>query len=565
MSGATRTTFLPKEDRLRLAADPAIGAGNFIHYAVRTNPNRDEPLIWLDRPFRSLAGEVYETFSLSDLKKVVDQYAAFYYGMGVRAKDPITIFVDEGVENFIHLMALTALGAIAVMINGNQKPEMVAEGMRRAGTLGAFLGASREAAVRPHLGPGDLERLRFVATPASAATAPRGKLPARYPYEHAADDVCYLCHSSGTTGIPKPVIMSHAQHFVGSRRRLGLPDFNESERILSMMPHSHAVGINHFIFAVVSGTPFAVVSDPSAEAVLSAIQKFRPTMVLGFPRTYADLASAGMGAHDVSSVERWFSTADSSHEKHIRVIVQHGSHLENGKRVPGSTFIDMLGSTEMAFPVFQKAHTKDSNSYGRSVGKPNPIVEAAVLDEDGTPLGPNVVGRLGVKSPATTIGYWNDSLATCRRRLKGYWLMDDLGYRDAEGVYYHVDRVGEEIKTRRGNVYTLPTEEVIMQCHDEVLDTIVVGMQIDDEYAEPVAIAQVKPESALTEGALLELFNERLQKRDLSPLARVVVARSNDDWPVGATGKVLKRRLRERFDARRAPGSAGDRAATPSK
>jgi acyl-coenzyme A synthetase/AMP-(fatty) acid ligase len=558
MSGATGTTILPQAERLRLVLDSGFGAGNVLHRAVAANPNRDLPLVFLERPFRALSGEVYEALSLSDLKRVVDQYAAFYHGQGVRPKDLVAVFVDEGVESHLHLMALTGLGAIAALINSNQRPEIAALYMRRVGAVGAFCEGSREVAVRPYFDRDDLARLRFVATPEGAAGAPRDALPAHYPYEHDVDDVCYLCHSSGTTGLPKAVMQAHAQHAVGLRKRLGAQDFHEAERVMSVLPHTHAVGVAHFAFSVASGTPFLAMSDPGVDAVLAAIESFRPTFVLAFSRTYAELAAADLGARDLASVERWFNTADTAHEKHIRAVVRQGSHLEGGVRVPGSTFIDALGSTEMALPVFVKTYTKDSDVYGRSIGRPNPIVEVAVLDEDGTPLGPNEIGRLGVKSPATTTGYWNDSLATCRRRLKGYWLMDDYGYRAPDGVFYHVDRPGDEIKTRLGNVYTLPTEEVIMQSHDEVLDAFVVGMQVDEEYAEPAAIAYVRPGSALAEGALLTLFNERLRERNMAPLARIVIARSKDEWPVGPTGKVLKRRLRERFNQRPAPAPGGE-------
>jgi 3-aminoavenalumate diazotase len=556
MSGATGTsTILPKAERLRLVADAGFGAGNFLHRAAALNPNRDLPLIFLERPFTTIAGETYEALSLSDLKKVVDQYAAFYYAQGVRPKDPVGVFVDEGVECHIHLMALTALGAIAVMVNSSQRPEIVALYLRRIGAIGAFFEGSREAAVRPHLDAGDLERLRFVMTPEGAANAPRGALPARYPYEHADDDVCYLCHSSGTTGLPKPVMQSHAQHSVGTRKRLGAPDFNENERVLGTMPHTHAYGVHHFAFAVASGTPLMMMSDPSAKAVLPAIEQFRPTLVLGFSRTYADLAAADLSRHDLSSVERWFCTADPAHEKHIRAVVQYGSHVENGVRVPGSTFIDQFGSTEMALPMFWKAHTHDSENFDRVIGKPNPIIEAAVLDDDGLPLGPNVVGRLGVKSPSVTAGFWNDSLTTCRSRLKGYWLPGDLVYRDEAGVFYHVDRAGDEIDTGRGKVYSLPIEEAVMSCHDDVLDVFVAGAPAEGGAREPVAVAFVRPESGLSAEALLGLFNERLGRKGLSALARVIVATSKEGWPVGPTGKVIKRRLHERFDLKR--GAAG--------
>ncbi|HEU4406356.1 MAG TPA: class I adenylate-forming enzyme family protein [Polyangiaceae bacterium] len=551
MSGATRTTSLPTAERLRLAADPTLGVGNFLHRAARANPNRDEPLVWLERPLRALGGETFAALSLAGFERVAREYAAFYHGAGVRPKDPIAVYIDEGVENYVHLVALTSLGAIAVPINSNMKPEVAAEYIRRVGAVGAFLGPAQERALDGLL---DRGRLRFVATPARAAEAPRGELPAKYPYEHAADDVVVLCHSSGTTGAPKAVIEQHAQLFAGTRRRLLEHHHGDEERVLSAMPHSHSGGIVFFMISVLSGVPTLLMTDPSARAVLPAIEAFRPTTVVGFNRTFSDLASADLDAHDLGSVGRWLNVADTAHEKHIRRLVARGSRVENGERVAGSVFVDQLGSTEMAFGLFQKRYTKESGDYGRSMGRPHPIAEAAALDEDGTPLGPGRVGRLGVKAPSITPGYWNDSLMTCRSRLAGYWLTGDLVYRDADGNFFHVDRVGDDITTRAGKVYSLPTEEVIMQSHDDVLDCFVVGMRVDDEHAEPVAIAHVRPESALGEDALLALFNGRLRERDLPELARVVAARSAGEWPTGPTGKVVKRWLRDRFDARAARG-----------
>jgi acyl-coenzyme A synthetase/AMP-(fatty) acid ligase len=536
--------FLPADVRHALVENPKFGAGNFLHYAYEANPNRDAPLFWPERPFRTKSGEVFEHLSISQLKRVVDEYAAFYHALGVRRKDPIAIFIEEGIEHYVHLMALQSLGALPVMINSNQRPEIVARYMRNVGTVGAFFEPSREVAVRPHLEAQDLQRLRFIAT--ESTKVENARLPEKYPYQHAADDISSICHSSGTTGVPKAAIESHYQHSVFLRSRFS-ENLSPSDRLLSAIPHSHAVGISLFSFSLVSGTPFMAMNDPGGIAVMRAIEKFRPNIVSCFPRTYVDMALTDMDAYDLSSVERWLNTADSAHEKHIRKIVQYGSRVIDGKRVSGGMFLDQLGSTELALPVFTNVHTKETNNYGRCIGRTHTLAEVAVLDEDGNPLGPNQVGFLGVKSPTIIVGYWNDSMTTCRTRLGGYWLTCDMGYRNNDGLYFHVDRIADVIKTKRGNVYSLPIEEVVMQSHPDVLDTVVVGMQVDEEFNEPMVIAHIKAGSALTEPELLEIFNARLRERDLSPLLGVVIVDSTADWPLGPSGKVLKRALRERY------------------
>src|SRR5207302_996630 len=85
--------------------------------------------------------------------------------------------------------------------------------------------------------------------------------------------------------------------------------------------------------------------------------------------------------------------------------------------------------------------------------------DAAVLSEDGKPLPPGEVGRLGVRSPTLTPGYWNDSLTFHRLRLGGYWLTGDLSYRDEDGNFYHLDRAPDAIRTTAGIVFSTRTHE----------------------------------------------------------------------------------------------------------
>ena len=152
----------------------------------------------------------------------------------------------------------------------------------------------------------------------------------------------------------------------------------------------------------------------------------------------------------------WFNTGDAAHEAHIRALVPHGSHQTIGqdlqrRRVDGSVFVDGLGSSEAGYSVFHNRHTKDTSAYSRCVGKPISFAEAAVLAEDGTPLPPGRIGRLGLKSPTLTPGYWNDSLTWNRMRLGGYWLTGDLAHQDEEGNFYHLDRAPDAIRTRAGS------------------------------------------------------------------------------------------------------------------
>jgi long-chain acyl-CoA synthetase len=534
---------IPTAERLKLAADPTLGVGNFLHRAVAVHPRRDEPMLWLETPLRTFWGESYETLSLAQLHGIAERYAAFYHGAGVRPRDPIAVYIDEGAENYVHLVALTSLGAIIVPVNDQMAPEKAAAFVRQVRVAGVFLGAKQREALARHL---DLHSLRIVATSQTAAAAPTGSLPARYPYAHHRNDACIVCHSSGTTGDSKAVIEQHAQFFTGTRQRLNEGHLGESERMLLATPHSHSAGITHFMITVTSGVPALLMTNPGADAILPAIQRFKPTVVAAFARTFSDLGGADLRPYDLGSVERWLNLADSAHEKHIRKLVGHGSHVEDGRHVVGSTFVDQLGSTEMGFSLFQKKYVASSNDYGRSIGRPIPMATVAIFDDDDRELQGACSGRLGVKAPSVTDGYWNDSQRTCQSRIGEYWLTGDLVRRDAEGVYYHLDRVGDEIRTPGGVAHSLPIEEIVMQSHGDILDCSVVAMARGDRV-EPAAVVSLVASSRLGEAELLSACNARLQTAGLQALARLVVARAGGDWPQGPTGKMLKRVLRERL------------------
>jgi len=179
-----------------------------------------------------------------------------------------------------------------------------------------------------------------------------------------------------------------------------------------------------------------------------------------------------LAERDLSSVRMWFNTGDCAHEAHVRRLVAAGSHLAYSREkgavlVPGSKFIDGIGSSEMGHSGFHIMHTPTSNRYGRCVGKPYHFAEIVLFDlEDGTEVPVGKVGQVGMKSPTLAVGYWNDSVTTFRTRHQGYYLTGDLMYRDDDGYYYHVDQLVDAVDLGDGNwLYTAMSEERILAHH----------------------------------------------------------------------------------------------------
>jgi acyl-coenzyme A synthetase/AMP-(fatty) acid ligase len=558
-----QNSIAPFAVRRQMTEERSLGTGNFLDWAVQLNPNRSLPFIYKHR-FDAHGHVVLTAYSLDDLVAVRNRYARWYHANGIKKGDVIGVYLSEGPESLFQFLALSALGAITALIN-NGMPLATARGyLEHVGAIGfvcddptAFKALFRnEAQYRP----------QFIS-PVSELHAYQGgesALPSPFPVCHADDDVVALLHSSGTTGMPKPTMAGHRQFWVGKEPRLIRLPAEPYDRLMSLMPQTHAGGLSYFMTAVLMGLPTVAMSDWRRAVVEPVMKAFKPTMVISFPRTFVELSTDPLPTEACSSIHTWINMGDSAHYGHIRRLVTMGQRpaglirpalIANGEAAetaqPGSQFIDGFGSSEMGLSLFGQLHTMETERDDRCIGSPIEVVEhAAVLNEAGEeqPLG--TPGLLGLKSPSITPGYWNDPEMTSRFELGGYWLTGDVVRRADDGRFYHLDRTVDVIDGAFGAIYSLPIEEVLLaDCAEIVLDCAVVGVPSHNGFGQrPIAIIRPQRDAVVpAEDWLLTLFNEHLSQAGLEPLAAVQVARNPADFPVGVTGKVLKRELRTKF------------------
>jgi acyl-coenzyme A synthetase/AMP-(fatty) acid ligase len=558
---------ITKEERAQIIRDGALGAGNVIHRLKEYGRSLDEQVLWTDGTWQAPDGTRPTALTLGELHETVEQYAGWYHAQGVRPRDPVAIHTYSSTEFAINFLALTSLGAIPSFVNGNLRPEIAREYVRRQGAVGAIADQAHDevlAGDRPELG------LNFCITAADIRTESRNPLPAGYPYSHHNTDPIVISHSSGTTGMPKAVPHTHETLLYAQLHRLRLSVGSSMGRLLVALPGSHNAAISVMLFGFLLRSPVMLLSSQRGDDVLDAMESFRPTTVFAFAGTYGEMAAADLAARDLASVEAWYNTGDAAHEAHIRDLIALGSRETVGRdlkrqRVAGSVFTDGLGSSETGYSLFHNGHQPGGSNFERCVGKPMSFAEAAVLAEDGTPLPPGEPGRLGVRSPTLTPGYWNDSLTFHRLRLGGYWLTGDLAYRDEEGNFYHLDRAPDAIRTAAGIVFSTRTEELLLRELPELDDCTVVavapeGVRADwdgDGFADAYALLQVTATAEGVESAdWTARVNAALSARGFPTLAGALRMDANEVTK-GATGKVLKREMRERFRARLAGGEFG--------
>ncbi|WP_158845599.1 AMP-binding protein [Saccharothrix deserti] len=538
------TAAMPLVARLRLLGDRDLGVGNFLDRAHRVSPTRDEPFLFAQRPDGTV-----EPLSLDRLVEIRTAYAAHYHAAGVRKGDPVGVYLGEGVESFLHFLALSSLGAIATLVNGRMDPDIAAAYLTRVGAVGVVADARRLGALQDSGALPESVRFRSVAERMPDRDADPRDLPALYPYPPGDEDPVMLCHTSGTTGPPKSAIFAHRQFFLGKRHRLWTFPSARGNRMLSALPQSHSAGISYLMTATLLGLPTLVMADSSGKAVHAAMRWFRPMIVVAFPQTYAELAAMDLDRAGTAAVHSWINTGDSAHEAHIKALIRHGHRPGRGGGRAGSRFIDGLGSSEMGMALFRKVSEPERDDYDRCVGTPVGVVRrATVLDDDGRELGPGQVGRLGVRTPTRTPGYWNNSELTTKSSTSGYWLTGDVVYRDRKGRFFHLDRVPDVIHGADGPVHSLPLEEAILASCPQVTDCAVVAVRAPapETGHVPFATVKLRPDEPAPDD-LLGVLNAALDRKGLARLRGAVVAAEPADFPTGATGKVLKRQLRERF------------------
>ncbi|MEU3601708.1 class I adenylate-forming enzyme family protein [Streptomyces sp. NPDC006798] len=545
--------MISEDVRRQILADAALGAGNVIHRLPLYGRSLDAPVLWLDGTWRAPDGDHPESLTLGGLHEVVAAYAGYYTRAGVRAKDAVAIVSTSITDFALNLMALTSIGAIASLVNANMPAETRREYIRRQRVVGIMTREPWHQDLRAHLE--DPQPPLFVALQSEIVPGDAEHRPAEYPFRHAPTDPILISHSSGTTGIPKSAFHTHETLFHGALSRLadGL-DCSTRARLLALPGH-HVSAMSNTLLGLTLGAPVIHYTDPSGKAVLDGIEKHRPTIVFGFTHTFTEMAGEDLTDRDLSSVEAYYASGDAAHAVHIRRLLDKGYHTVTGpdlkpRKEPGAIFIDMFGSTEMGYVLFDFVHRAGGPVIGRCIGRPMRFAEAVVLAEDGSVQPPGKVGRLGVRSKSLTPGFWNDNVRWHQQWLGGYFLTGDLAYRDATNTFFHLDRTTDAIRTEDGFVFSAYTEEVLLRAYPEILDCTVVGIADDgvDFGWEGEGRATTHVLVNLVEGAEAPddptaWINEALTKAGLPRTAGASVV-TEGTIPVGITGKVLKRVVR---------------------
>jgi acyl-CoA synthetase (AMP-forming)/AMP-acid ligase II len=456
--------------------------------------------------------------------------AGFLTTRGVRPGDRVAVLLDNSIEYIAAYYGALAAGAVAVGLNASARTREISAWMEHSGArllfasaqhvdLAQFMSATGfTTVVIDRAGTND----QWAAVLASRQADPADASP---------DDLAAIVYTSGTTGRPKGVALSHGNLAANADSIVAYLGLDRSDRVLNLLPFFYSYGGSVLHTHLSTGATLVLEGNlVYPQRTLARLSEERITGFPGVPSTFALLLQAAD-----------FSRFDL---RSLRYLTQAGggmppANIERLRRaLPATRLFVMYGQTEATARLTYLPPERLTQKLG-SVGVPVPGVELEVRDEHDQPLPPGIVGEVCVRGPNVMMGYFNDPGAT-RAVLRNGWLhTGDLGHLDSEGFLFLQGRRSDMIKSGAHRISPFDIEHVVAAL-PEVAEVAVVGVP-DDILGEAIkAVVTLKPGAVLDAIGVQRHCSEQLPRYKVPRVVQFVRA-----LPRTSTGKIKRHQLSE--------------------
>ena len=480
--------------------------------------------------------------SYRDLDQRSDAVASELVRLGVRPGEAVGIQLPNVPEFVATLYGVLKAGAVAIPMNVLNKAPEIAYFLQhsKANVLVTVAGSAADAAKAVELAGAEHlfvlgaheEDLPHGARDYAALTHGNSNPP---PFvTRDPGDAAVLLYTSGTTGKPKGVKLTHFQLYMNASAHREAFEMGPDSVVIAVMPLFHALGLSGLLNAtVLAGGAVVLLPKFDATAVFEAIQDHGATILHGVPTMYHAMQHHPDAAtFDTSSLKACGSAGAAI----------PAELLDAFESTFGVVILEMYGLTESG-PL--ATYNRPDHRRPYSVGTPIWGTEVQIWDKENNelPRGRGHVGEIVIRGHNTMGGYLDNDAATAEAFAGGWLHSGDLGYRDADGFFFIVDRKKELIIRGGYNVYPREVEEVLYQ-HPAIFECAVVGLPDERLGEEVTAFVALKVGHVATPEEIVAFVKERVAAYKY-PRTVTVLA----DLPKSATGKILKRELLELVSA----------------
>ncbi|HEY4277945.1 MAG TPA: AMP-binding protein [Conexibacter sp.] len=526
-----------------------VSVGDIFERLTWSYPDKEAIVAW-DGAF---ADPALQRVTYREADALANRVANALLAHGLERGDRVLLFCENSVEAYLTKFGIAKAGLTCVPVNPMLAPDVVGHLIERARPRFAFVDAvlwpRAEQAFGAHGITPDVT-IEIGGAPVAGSVGFNafvdGASTEEPDVEIHADDIWEIIFTSGTTALPKGVMVSHNYSYLGAYSfALTLTRGLRIEcdlKLCAFLPLIYHIADQIFSLpAFLAGGTLVIGRGYDPRQIAAAITKERATALwAGSPAMLSDLVGVIEReplTHDIRSLTTAVFGWTAAPPGLVAALKRHA-----GEQL---VLCEILGQTEAIschrfwpdkwIDLFHR--TSPEHNY---VGVPNPLVAGDVVDDEGRSLRdrPGVPGEVVYRSPVVTAGYYRDEAAT-REAFRGGWFHSgDVCEYDEDGLRIMVDRSKDIVKSGGENVSSLRVEAVLHQ-HPEVQKAAVVGLP-HEQWGEAVtAFVIVEPGSAPDPDALIAYSRETLAGFEAPK--RVVLV---DELPVTVGGKVLKYKLR---------------------
>ncbi|MFE2578582.1 acyl-CoA synthetase, partial [Streptomyces sp. NPDC059378] len=468
------------------------------------------------------------TWTYEELDTAVSRAASVLLDQGLAPGDRVGAYGHNSDAYLIAFLACARAGLVHVPVNQNLTGDDLAYIVGQSGS--ALVLTDPDLADRL---PADVRTLALRDTDDSLLA----RLATAAPYdgpEPRSEDLVQLLYTSGTTALPKGAMMTHRALVHEYLSAITALDLSAGDRPVHSLPLYHSAQMHVFLLPYLAvGATNVILDAPDGDALFDLIEAGRVDSLFAPPTVWIGLAGRpDFATRDLGGLRKAYYGAS----------IMPVPVLERlRERLPKLGFYNCFGQSEigpLATVLAPDEHKGRMDSCGRTVL----FVDARVVDEDGKDVPDGTPGEIVYRSPQLCEGYWDKPEETAEAFRDGWFHSGDLAVRDAHGFFTVVDRVKDVINSGGVLVASRQVEDALYT-HDAVAEVAVVGLP-DERWIEAVT-AIVVPRGEATEAELIAHAREQLTP--FKAPKRVLFV---ETLPRNASGKILKRELRDRFSDR---------------